>query len=105
MPKRAPIHRPRSGAPRYEPLAPSRQAKRAVATGSTRWHRQRERVLTRDGWTCKRCGGYGNHVDHIFGNSHELVGDEQLQVLCASCHSKKTIKENGGYGFKPRRPG
>lgn len=78
--------------------APSRQAGRALHTGSKAWRIQRVRVLVRDRYTCQVCGQFGNHVDHKHGNADEIVGDEQLQTLCQQCHSAKTAKENHGFG-------
>jgi 5-methylcytosine-specific restriction enzyme A len=38
------------------------------------------------------------HVDHVDGDSSNN-DSTNLQSLCASCHSKKTVRENGGFGF------
>ena len=51
----------------------------------------RARILLRDGFTCRSCGSGTNlSVDHIFpttlGGDNE---DENLQVLCRPCNSKK----------------
>jgi len=75
------------------------------------WRRYRERVfpqlLLRDGPGCNHCRRplplekRQVHVDHIVplakGGTHEL---QNLQVLCARCHSVKTVKEDGGFGHK-----
>lgn len=41
----------------------------------------------------------GDHVDHIIplakGGDNDL---SNLQPLCASCHSSKTVREDGGFG-------
>ncbi len=41
----------------------------------------------------------GEHVDHIVplaaGGTHD---DSNLQTLCASCHSRKTVMQDGGFG-------
>ncbi|TLN22475.1 HNH endonuclease [bacterium] len=44
-------------------------------------------------------------VDHIIphrGKWEMFVDGENLQSLCASCHNRKTAKEDGGYGNKPK---
>ncbi|MCO6436913.1 MAG: HNH endonuclease [Phycisphaerae bacterium] len=44
----------------------------------------------------------GEVVDHIVplarGGTHN---ESNLQTLCASCHSKKTVKYDGGFGNSP----
>lgn len=58
-------------------------------------------MLLRDGYQCRKCGalvaGRNAHVDHIVRKS-EGSGDEadELQTLCASCHGKKTVREQHG---------
>jgi 5-methylcytosine-specific restriction endonuclease McrA len=59
--------------------------------GSTRqWRQTRERILHRDGYTCRRCGALAQHVDHIHpvargGGDHE----SNLRALCAACNLAK----------------
>jgi 5-methylcytosine-specific restriction endonuclease McrA len=64
---------------------------------TTRWRRLRMEILTRDLFTCKMCntthGQTRNLVcDHIKPHMHRdehLFWDENnLQTLCAPCHSK-----------------
>lgn len=96
MPRRAPTFRPRGiTAPRHNPRgheARERQQRRAMHTGSKAWRQLRMLILTRDGFSCAACGGYGDQVDHIDGDSHNNYHDN-LQTLCCSCHSRKTLKE------------
>ncbi len=43
---------------------------------------------------CDKCNNYGNNIDHII--PYSLTKDnslENLQVLCSSCHAKKTVME------------
>lgn len=80
--------------------ATERQTRRYLHTGSKRWRAIRERILLRDNHLCRMCGQFGNHVDHINGRA-EFAGDyrdENLQTLCARCHSLKTAVENGSFG-------
>ncbi len=97
MPRSAKIHRPHvTKTPRHNPRgkdATNRQRKRAHHTGSKAWKQQRQRVLQRDMFTCQACGHYGDQVDHITNNAHEVVPDEDLQTLCQPCHSSKTMTE------------
>lgn len=48
---------------------------------------------------CVACGRLAHHVDHITpisGPNDPLFWDTgNHQSLCRSCHSKKTVKENG----------
>lgn len=38
-----------------------------------------------------------NEVDHVDGNDRDS-SPSNLQSLCTSCHSRKTARENGGFG-------
>jgi 5-methylcytosine-specific restriction protein A len=66
------------------------------------WRRLRAEILERYGFRCNRCGIYGNysyHVDHIKPfdgvDDPKRLDENNLQVLCPSCHSIKTVKEDG----------
>lgn len=48
----------------------------------------RRAVFERDGGRCRICGEPGTEIDHGSGNSADLAN---LQLLCDSCHNKKTI--------------
>jgi len=67
------------------------------------WRRLRRMVLNREP-LCRECLKEGRltpatEVDHIIplasGGTNDL---ENLQPLCHSCHSRKTAKEDGGFG-------
>ncbi|WP_211268540.1 HNH endonuclease [Actinoplanes subtropicus] len=49
--------------------------------------RTRQLVWDRDQGRCRSCGGPGEEIDHIEGDSPDPVN---LQLLCAPCHRKKT---------------
>jgi 5-methylcytosine-specific restriction endonuclease McrA len=59
--------------------------------GSTRaWRDLREQVLTRDGYTCQRCGVPAAHVDHVtpvLAHGTDSLGN--LRALCAACNLTK----------------
>jgi hypothetical protein len=52
----------------------------------------RRLVIERDGGRCQTCGEPGTEIDHINGSSSALTN---LQLLCDTCHNKKTVA-----GFK-----
>lgn len=63
---------------------------------------------------CVECQKFGrtvlaHHVDHITphkGDRNLFVDRNNLQSLCAPCHSRKTAVEDGGFGRAPdKRPG
>lgn len=101
MPSRLPKHN--LGAKGInEPKADTRGS--AASRGyDARWRRIRARHLASHP-LCVDCLKHGrteaaHHVDHIIplrkGGTH-AAGN--LQSLCASCHSRKTAKEDGGFG-------
>ena len=61
---------------------------------TSRWQRIRKMVLRRDAHMCVKCGQRANlEVDHIRALPPLGDGDnslENLQTLCAACHSRKT---------------
>jgi 5-methylcytosine-specific restriction enzyme A len=66
------------------------------------WQRLRQMALERDHYRCVRCGrsvDASAPVDHIRakakGGADRL---DNLETLCASCHSRKTVVEDGGFG-------
>ena len=98
--------------PKFKAARPKRpQLERLRGTStergySSRWRRARLRFLATNP-LCVHCRGMGrsviaSHVDHIravSGPMDELFWDvSNWQPLCAGCHSKKTIREDGGFG-------
>ncbi|MEP0322884.1 HNH endonuclease [Bauldia litoralis] len=71
-------------------------------TKTRRWKALRLEALRRDGFQCGECSAPANEVDHIrpVRDAPELAYDlENLQSLCGSCHSRKTIAEVGLASF------
>lgn len=58
----------------------------------------RKQVLIEEPY-CRHCGGASTDMDHIDGNSTNRERSN-LQGLCGTCHKRKTVKENGGFGLK-----
>lgn len=54
------------------------------------WQEIRDRILSRDEYTCAYCGSDADHVDHIHpiskGGSNE---DDNLTAACATCNISK----------------
>ena len=48
---------------------------------------------------CARCGAVATDVDHIIPKSAGGTNKwANLQSLCHSCHSSKTVTQDGGFG-------
>lgn len=58
-------------------------------------HQQLRKIIKYQQPMCAVCGDPANELDHVDGNAFNLSRDN-LQMLCKSCHSKKTVKEQGG---------
>lgn len=95
MPRRVPTYRP--------PWIPARQENRPTSSqrgyGSAAWQRVRLAVIARDGGVCRSCGlvihkAGDAHVDHILEKPTDEAAEATplsgLQLLCRSCHAKKT---------------
>lgn len=68
------------------------------------WPSRRRRVLARDGYRCRKCGGHASEVDHIIpDDDHSLPN---LQSLCTPCHKAKTSAEAAAARtrYQRRRP-
>lgn len=81
---------------------PSRQVQK-----DHRWPPLRLAARRRDGYQCVQCGSrYRIQVDHIrpVRSAPELSFDlDNLQCLCARCHSRKTADEVGIRKPNPKR--
>ncbi len=82
-----------------------RHSKRVTRT--RRWAVLRQQALDRDGWQCVQCGERRRlEVDHIKPvRTHPELSYSlrNLQVLCGSCHARKTRIEVGHKPLDPKR--
>jgi 5-methylcytosine-specific restriction protein A len=95
----------------FRPKRPSRHRKGPsfhVAYGGKKyWTATRKRILVRDNWACQHCNRVcaapgEAQVDHKLPKA--LGGDDSdqnLQVLCISCHARKTFLERQGRNMGP----
>lgn len=76
-------------------------------TRGPRWRALRLEALRRDGWQCVQCGARKRlEIDHIEAvrNAPEKAWDlDNLQTLCAACHTRKTRIECGHPVLSPER--
>lgn len=57
---------------------------------STEWRNLRKEVLSRDGFTCRYCGGSADSVDHVFPKAQGgLTVERNLVAACRPCNSMK----------------
>jgi 5-methylcytosine-specific restriction protein A len=84
---------------RWQPNRPKRISTREQRHYLTpEWRARRARILIRDANVCTVCGlvvsGAEANVDHIIPlDDGGGDNDANLQTLCRSCHSRKTIAE------------
>lgn len=105
------LHREKGNA-RDAQMKAEREAHRTKRTGSStargygyKWQRLRARILAAHP-LCVECEKRGiiklaTDVDHIRPHKGDpaLMWDEHnLQALCHACHSRKTAREDGGFG-------
>jgi 5-methylcytosine-specific restriction protein A len=69
---------------------------------SPAWLKMRQNVLQRDGYTCRRCGARGSHVDHRqrarARTPADYLDERNLWTLCNTCHNGwKQGVEHAGY--------
>jgi 5-methylcytosine-specific restriction enzyme A len=65
-----------------------------------RWRKARSYYLSKN-LICVRCGGIATVVDHIKahkGDMNLFWDTNNWQSLCKTCHDRKTVKEDGGFG-------
>jgi 5-methylcytosine-specific restriction protein A len=62
-----------------------------------KWRRLRNMVLARES-NCRECGAPATDVDHILPRKKGGRDTfENLQALCHSCHSRKTVVRDGAW--------
>lgn len=79
---------------------------------TSRWRKLRGSFIAQNP-LCAECQRMGKikpatDVDHIIphrGDEKLFYDWANLQALCHKCHSRKTAKEDGGFGNDPRRGG
>lgn len=104
MPHRPPTHRRPSAAKKPQAHHDTRVSSTDRGYGYA-WQQLRARHLEAEP-LCRACLVHGVttaalHVDHIVPRARGGSDDpDNLQSLCAPCHSKKTASEDGGYGRK-----
>jgi 5-methylcytosine-specific restriction enzyme A len=91
---------------------PQRDALRGTRTErgySNRWLRAAALFLVKHPMCqCRECNGMrlvATVVDHIIphrGDSELLWDEDNWQAMAASCHSRKTVLEDGGFGRESR---
>lgn len=94
MPRRLPTHKP----PRAR-LSDGR-ATRTARGYDADWQAFRA-VYLRAHPVCAACGCLSAcHVDHIqtLRSGAAKYDESNLQALCHSCHSRKTVQHDGGFG-------
>ncbi len=100
-PGKAPDKGPGEGPPRLPgPLWRDRPS--SSLRGYGRNHQRLRKLVMAEQPLCITCEAAGRIVpgvemDHIDGNPYNLER-ENLQMMCKSCHSRKTAKENRGFG-------
>jgi len=111
MPTRVPRFCPRCRAAFRAARCPACEARRKGEIDARRgsasergygsaWADTRAEHLRHEPW-CQApgCGAKGQHVDHRIPRRQGGTDDpSNLQTLCASCHSAKTARQDGGFG-------
>ena len=69
-----------------------------------KWRAYRQAIIQRRGGECVECGAtpldQNIHLDHIkpLAQGGEAYNEENIQILCRECHSRKTAREVWGVG-------
>jgi len=54
------------------------------------WAATRRRIMLRDAFTCRECGGPATEVDHMLPG---VEGDDYLRAMCHGCHAARTAAQ------------
>lgn len=102
----------KAGRQREAKMVKEREVNRLKRSGNSaergygyRWQRLRNRFIAQHPY-CEECMKQGKitlatDVDHIVphrGDPALLYDETNLQSLCKACHSRKTAREDGGFG-------
>ncbi len=66
------------------------------------WHLRRQPLCQAPG--CHQAAAHVDHIVSIEEAPERRLDPTNLQSLCASCHSAKTVREDGGFGRHKKRP-
>jgi 5-methylcytosine-specific restriction protein A len=98
---------------------PEHRRQREKARGNFRqrgytssWDKRRARFLRRNP-TCVLCGQPATDADHYPVSRRQLLAqgvadpdaDQHLRACCRSCHSRSTVRHDGGFGRTPTTRG
>ncbi|NQW09557.1 MAG: HNH endonuclease [Alphaproteobacteria bacterium] len=111
MPWSAPKHCPRGHAPYQGSRCPICSAAFKAAADARRpsarqrgydgkWERESKAYLAAHP-QCVSCGSPASLVDHVQphrGDRRLFWSRSNWQPMCASCHGRKTVREDGGFG-------
>jgi 5-methylcytosine-specific restriction endonuclease McrA len=79
----------------------------AKVTRGPRWKAVRMHALDRDDWQCVQCGERRrlecDHIQPVKTHPELSYSLGNLQILCGSCHARKTRIEVGGTPLSPKR--
>ena len=79
----------------------------AKITRTRRWKALRLEILRRDGFACVKCGARGrlevDHIEPVRRAPERAYDPDNLQSLCAACHTRKTRIECGHDPLNPER--
>ena len=101
------VHRPpgwRDKRARDQDYAVHRNPAALALMTTQAWRKARRELLVSRPW-CVGCGGAASVVDHRDPHRGDPVifwDKARWQPLCASCHSRKTAAEDGGFGNRRR---